>query len=110
SSGTTTLTLATNDYTTITVSKGATLVLDSQSGPMTLRATGAITISGTVTFAGKNGVHGVHGKTAPSAPYYQWEGPLASGSTRLGALGRNGGGNGGNSGSCASSTSSYRVA
>jgi hypothetical protein len=90
---TTTLTLATNNYSTITVSKGGTLVLDSQSGPLSLLATGAISISGAVVFKGQDGYHGMHGYTQYPYLYY---GPTTPG-TRKGGLGRNGGGNGGDS-------------
>lgn len=93
SGSTVTLTLTTNNYASITISKGGTLVLDSQSGPISVLSTGAISISGTVIFKGQDGTHGMHGYT--SYPYVLY-GPTTAG-TRKGGLGRNGGGNGGDS-------------
>ena len=104
---TTTLTLATNNYSTINVAKNGTLVLDSQSGPMTILATGDITIAGTVTFKGKAGFNGMHGNTTY---VYVYAGSSGSGGTRVGGAGRNGGGNGGDSVSVASGSTTYRNA
>jgi hypothetical protein len=89
--GTTILTAATGNYSTITVNKGGTLVLDSQSGPMTLLATGAITVNGAIVYKGQDGTHGVNGFTNYPYLYY---GPTSAGS-RAGGVGRNGGGAGG---------------
>lgn len=93
SGSTVTLTLSTYNYSSITVNKGGTLVLDCQSGPITVLATGNITINGTVTFRGKDGVSGHHGFTTYPYVYY---GNTAAG-TRQGGAGRNGGGSGGSS-------------
>jgi hypothetical protein len=104
SSGTTTLTLPTNNYSTITVSKGATLALASQSGQMSILATGDIVINGTVDFRGASGANGAHGNTTYPYQYYSC---LYAG-TRLGGSGRNGGGSGGNSVTSSLTSTPYR--
>jgi hypothetical protein len=105
-SGTTTLTLTTYNYTTLTVAKGATLLLNSQSGQMSILATGDITINGTVDYRGASGSNGAHGGT--SYPYVYYSCQYAG--TRVGGSGRNGGGNGGSSATSSLSASPYRYA
>lgn len=90
-SGTTTLTGTLYNYRNITINRGGRLVIRASS-PVTIMASGTITINGTVDFAGQEGNTGSCGNFSA----YQY-GPTNNSATRPGGIAYNGGGAGGNS-------------
>ncbi len=97
------ITATTSDFASVTVPKGSTLRIRA-TAPATIRATGDITIHGTVDFRGEDGWTGHYGNTSSSV-YFLYAVQNNVG-TRLGGTGYNGGGDGGSS---AANSSTVRV-
>ena len=85
------------NFTTINIPRGVTVRFrrNAANTPVTMLASGDVTIAGTLTFKGKAGVNGCHGYT--TYPYLWYSASLTPQRRVVGGLGRNGGGSGGDS-------------